>query len=525
MAHQLNVDRPPRMEAASTDASLIGDPQIPAPPPPLPPEVSDGADAGGFVVSGPEEALDVLLIDDEPDLRASLEEAVRDAGHRVTVANDGAEGLGQVTSKVFDVIICDVRLPKLDGLTLMRRVRQESPSTEVILMTAFAEVADAVAALKEGAYDYLTKPFEIDELLFQLKRIAQHRSLRRELERARAELAGRRQATTLVGRSPSMRRVVGLVEVVSQSDAPVLVTGDSGTGKELVARMLHERSSRRDQPFIAVNCGALTETLIEAELFGHERGAFTGAVKKRDGRFKAANGGTLFLDEVAELPMSAQAKLLRVLQEGTFEPLGTNTTMKVDVRVLSATHRDLKKRIADGTFREDLYYRINVIEIPMPPLRDRPGDLPLLLQHFLQRFVPPGRPLPTVSPGAWAALCQHPFPGNVREFSHAIEHAVVLSGGGEIRLEHLPSSITAGARAALAGGDLTPRDGDIRPLQVAVKEFEREYLLRAIAQASGKRLRAAEILGISRKSLWEKLRMHGISDAEIEAQESANARS
>jgi DNA-binding NtrC family response regulator len=513
------------MEAAAAAASdgplTVVDSPLSVPEAPRP-EVPD---TGGFVVSGPEEVLDVLLIDDEPDLRASLEDSVRDAGHRVTVANDGAEGLGQVTSKVFDVIICDVRLPKLDGLTLMRRVRQESPSTEVILMTAFAEVADAVAALKEGAYDYLTKPFEIDELLFQLKRIAQHRSLKRELERARAELAGRRQDTTLVGRSPSMRRVEGLVEVVSQSDAPVLVTGDSGTGKELVARMLHERSSRRQHPFVAVNCGALTETLIEAELFGHERGAFTGAVKKRDGRFKAANMGTLFLDEVAELPMSAQAKLLRVLQEGTFEPLGTNTTMKVDVRVLSATHRDLKKRIAEGTFREDLYYRINVIEIPMPPLRDRPGDLPLLLQHFLQRFVPPGRPLPTVSPGAWAALCQHPFPGNVREFSHAIEHAVVLSGGGELRLEHLPSSITAGARAALATGDISPQGGDIRPLQVAVKEFEREYLLRAIAQASGKRLRAAEILGISRKSLWEKLRMHGISDAEIEAQETANARS
>jgi two-component system response regulator AtoC len=483
---------------------------------------SSGDDDAGFLVTAAEEILDVLLVDDEPELRLALQEAIRDAGHRVTLANDGAEGLGQVTSKVFDVIICDVRLPKLDGLTLMRRVRQESPSTEFILMTAFAEVADAVAALKEGAYDYLTKPFEVDELLFQLKRIAQHRSLRRELDRARAELAGRRQATTLIGRSPSMRRVEGLVEVVSQSDAPVLVTGESGTGKELVARMLHERSARRESPFVAVNCGALTETLIEAELFGHERGAFTGAVKKRDGRFKAAHGGTLFLDEVAELPQPAQAKLLRVLQEGTFEPLGTNTTVKVDVRVLSATHRDLKKRISEGLFREDLYYRINVIEIQMPPLRDRPGDLPLLLQHFLQRFIPAGRNTPTVSPSAWAAICQYGFPGNVREFSHAIEHAVVLSAGGEIRLEHLPPSITANSRQPPPGGDISPRDGEVRPLQVAVKEFEREYLLRAIAQASGKRLRAAEILGISRKSLWEKLRMHGISDAEIEAQESVS---
>jgi DNA-binding NtrC family response regulator len=503
------------MYAETTSESSIA-PTPPAPPAPAPETI----DITDFTVSGPEEALDVLLIDDEPDLRITLEEAIRSAGHRVTSANDGADGLGHVTAKVFDVLLCDVRLPKVDGLTLMRRARHESPATEVILMTAFAEVADAVAALKEGAYDYLTKPFQLDELLFQLKRIAQHRVLRRELERARAELAGRREATTLVGRSPAMRRVNGLVEVVSQSEAPVLITGESGTGKELVARMLHERSSRRDGPFVAVNCGALTETLIEAELFGHERGAFTGAVKKREGRFKAAHAGTLFLDEVAELPPSAQTKLLRVLQEGTFEPLGTNLTVKVDVRVLSATHRDLKKRIADGLFREDLFYRINVIEIPMPPLRDRPGDLPILLQHFLHRLVPAGRPLPTVAPTAWAALCQYGFPGNVRELSHAIEHAVVLSAGSEIRLDHLPGSIIAGAK--LSGAELGgSTSGDVRPLQVAVKEFEREYLLRAIGQAGGKRLRAAEILGISRKSLWEKLRLHGISDEEIEAQESA----
>jgi DNA-binding NtrC family response regulator len=484
---------------------------------PLPVSEEQEPESGAeWAVATPGEALDILLIDDEPELRATLEEAVRAAGHRVTAVGDGAAGLGHVMSKVFDVVICDVRLPKVDGLTLMRRVRQESPASEVILMTAFAEVADAVAALKDGAYDYLTKPFEVDELLFQLKRIAEHRSLRRELESARAELAGRRQATTLIGRSPPMRRVMGLIEVVSQSEAPVLVTGESGTGKELVARMLHERSSRSDKPFVAVNCGSLTETLIEAELFGHERGAFTGAVRKRDGRFKAAHGGTLFLDEVAELPPSAQTKLLRVLQEGTFEPLGTNTTVKVDVRVLSATHRDLKRRIAEGLFREDLYYRINVIEIPLPALRERPGDLPLLLQHFVRRFVQAGRPLPTLSPGAWAALCQYPFPGNVRELSHAIEHAVVLSAGGELRLEHLPPSITAGARQAAEGEGGV---GEVRPLQLAVREFEREYLLRAISQAGGKRLRAAEILGISRKSLWEKLRLHGISDEEIEAQD------
>jgi two-component system response regulator AtoC len=457
--------------------------------------------------------LDILLIDDEPELRQLLEEALRENEHRVTTAGDGAEGLAAVTSKVFDVVICDVRLPKIDGLTLFRRIRQEWPSTDVILMTAYAEVLDAVTALKQGAFDYLTKPFDIDELLLQIRRISEHRDLRRELEQARVELSGRKPEAALIGQSPPMRRVEGLIEMVAASEAPVLVTGESGTGKELVARLLHERGARREKPFVVVNCGALTETLIEAELFGHERGAFTGAVKKREGRFKAADGGTVFLDEIAELPLSAQAKLLRVLQEGTFEPLGTNTTAKVDVRVVSATHRNLKDRIATGAFREDLFYRVNVIEIALPPLRDRPGDLSLLVQYFLQRFTPKGRPVPLVSPAAWAALSQYPYPGNVRELSHAIEHAVVLSGGGAIDVRHLPASMVTTAPAT-RNEAATP---EIRPLHVALREFEREYLIRAMGQAGSKRVRAAEILGISRKSLWEKLRLHGISDAETEA--------
>jgi len=461
--------------------------------------------------------LDILLIDDEPDMRLVLEEALRDADHRVVTAGDGAEGLNHALSKVFDVVICDVRLPKIDGLTLFRRIRQASPSTDVILMTAYAEVADAVTALKQGAFDYLTKPFDIDELLVQLQRISEHRALRSELEQARVELSGRKREVALVGQSSAMRRVTGLIDMVAGSDAPVLVSGESGTGKELVARMLHERSNRHAKPFVVVNCGALTETLIEAELFGHERGAFTGAVKKREGRFKAADGGTVFLDEIAELPLSAQAKLLRVLQEGTFEPLGTNATVRVDVRVISATRRHLKERIAEGSFREDLYYRVNVIEIPLPPMRERPGDLSLLVQYFLQRFTPSGRALPTVSPAAWAALSQYPYPGNVRELSHALEHAVVLSGGGEIDLRHLPLDI---ANQGLDLGRAEPSGSpEIRPLHIALREFEREYLLRAMAQASSKRVRAAEMLGISRKSLWEKLRLHGISDAETESRE------
>jgi transcriptional regulator with PAS, ATPase and Fis domain len=310
-----------------------------------------------------------------------------------------------------------------------------------------------------------------------------------------------------------MLRLSDRVETIAQSDAPVLITGESGTGKELIARTLHERSTRAAKPFIAVNCAAFPETLLEAELFGHERGAFTGAVKRRDGRFKAADGGTLLLDEIAEVPLPAQAKLLRVLQEGTVEPLGTNESTRVDVRIISATHRNLRERIKDGRFREDLYYRLNVLDIEIPPLRERRGDLPLLLQYFLNKFTQPGKQSPSISPRAWAVLSQYPFPGNVREFAHAVEHAVVLAGGGEIDVEHLPAGIAGGPE-----GSATPGSASLRSLGSALKEFEREYLLRALAQAGGKKMKAAEILGISRKNLWEKLRLHGIA-AETEPED------
>ena len=383
----------------------------------------------------------------------------------MSLAANGAEGLTQISSNVFDVMICDIRLPKVDGLTLFRRVRQESPGTDVILITAHAAINDAVAALKEGAYDYLTKPFDLDEVVLQLERIATQRALKRELEQARAELSQRKSngagqgPGAIVGRSPPMLRLADRIETIAQSDAPVLITGESGTGKELVARTLHDRSSRRNKPFIAVNCAAFPETLLEAELFGHERGAFTGAVKRRDGRFKAADGGTLLLDEIAEVPLPAQAKLLRVLQEGTVEPLGTNESTRVDVRIISATHRNLRDRIKEGRFREDLYYRLNVLDIEIPPLRERRGDMPLLLQYFLNKFTQPGKPPSTISPRAWAVLSQYHFPGNVREFAHAIEHAVVLAGGGEIEVEHLPGGITG----TLDGGASTPA-GSLRSL-------------------------------------------------------------
>ena len=407
----------------------------------------------------------------------------------------------------------------MDGLSLFRRIRTEHPNVDVILMTAYAEIDDAVAAMKDGALDYLTKPFDVEELLVRIGRLQERRGLEAELEAARTELERRDPSRMIVGDSPSMVRLLSVVETVADSEAPVLITGESGTGKELVARTVHQLSPRRDGPFVAVNCAAFPETLLEAELFGHERGAFTGAHQAREGRFQAAAGGTLFLDEIAEIPSTAQAKLLRVLQDGMFEPLGTNRTVQADVRIVSATHRDLRERIQDGRFREDLYYRLNVLDLHIPPLRERRSDLPMLVEHFLQKYVRAGRRVPSLSPAAFAALTEYPFPGNVRELEHAIHRAVVLSRGETIEMSHLPEPIsgtsdpgepppTEPAGHATNG---VHTDGLVS-LQDAVKAFEREYLLRALKAAEGKKSRAAELLGISRKNLWEKLRAHQIQE-------------
>jgi DNA-binding NtrC family response regulator len=455
--------------------------------------------------------LRILVVEDDSDVRAAVVHALRDAGHDVSDVADGQQAVEHVSATSFGVVITDVRLPRMDGLTVFRRTRELSPRTAVMLMTSFGNASDAVAAMKQGAHDYMTKPFDVDELVLRVRAIAEKRALEQELEEARARLAGAAEVA-IVGASPPITRLLELLSTVARSDAPVLVTGESGTGKELVARRLHALSERSAGPFVAVNCAAFPETLLEAELFGHERGAFTGAVRKREGRFRAAHGGTLLLDEVAEMPLPAQAKLLRVLQDGSFEPLGSNVPVRVDVRVVSATHRDLKRRIVEGAFREDLYYRLNAINLHVPPLRERASDLPLLVNHLLRRFTPAGQPLPDVSVGAWRALSAYPFLGNVRELGHAIQHAVLLARGGRIEPEHLPADVTRVAMAA-AHGD-TARD--LRPLAAVVKQAEREHILHALAVAGGKRTRAAELLGISRKNLWEKLNAHGISDSDVE---------
>lgn len=454
-------------------------------------------------------ALRILLVEDDPDIREAVVSALQAAGHDVVTLADGAAAMERVSAEIFEVVVTDVRLPKVDGLTVFRHVRRVSPRTDVIVMTSFGAVADAVTALKQGAHDYLTKPFDVEELVIRVAAIAAQRGVERELEEARAQLAGAADGA-IVGASPVMMKLLDRLTTVAASDAPVLVTGETGTGKELVARRIHARSPRASGPFVAVNCAAFPETLLEAELFGYERGAFTGAVKKRDGRFKAADGGTLMLDEIAEMPLPAQAKLLRVLQDGMIEPLGTNVAVRVDVRIVSATHRDLRRRIAEGLFREDLFYRLNVVGLHIPPLRERPGDLPLLASHFLRAYLPAGAEAPHISVRAWQALSTYPFLGNVREFAHAVQHAVVLSQGKAIDLEHLPDDIVQTATSA------TPEGRVVRPLAVVLKQAEREHLLKALAITGGKRTQAAELLGISRKNLWEKLRAHGISDSDVD---------
>mgnify|MGYP006267698993 CR=1 FL=1 len=455
--------------------------------------------------------MKILLADDEPTIRLSLVDALEDMGHAVVAAADGQQASDALQREGFDVLVSDIRMPKVDGMTLFRQARQRQP-IDVILMTAYAEVSDAVAALKEGAIDYLMKPFDVEELRIRIQRIQERRSLEVQLERAREELSQQDPTRMVIGESPSMVRLTRLVETVADSDAPVLISGESGTGKELVARTLHRLSPRQEGPFVAVNCAAFPETLLEAELFGHEKGAFTGAHQPREGRFEAARGGTLFLDEVAEIPMTAQAKLLRVLQDGMFEPLGTNRTVQSDVRIVSATHRDLKHRMAEGLFREDLFYRLNVLDLQIPPLRERRTDMPLLIEHFLSKHTRPGREAPPVSPAAFAALSEYPFPGNVRELEHAIHRAVVLSRGETIDLEHLPESIV-GQVARPSSDAPEGANGGVQPLHEALRSFEREYLQRALRATEGKKSKAADLLGISRKNLWEKLKAHQLNEA------------
>jgi DNA-binding NtrC family response regulator len=445
-----------------------------------------------------------LVVDDDPTVCSAIDAALRHAGHNATTSADGRQALALFDRQQFDLVLSDVRMPKLDGLTLFSTIRERSPTTPVILMTAHGAISEAVEAMQAGVADYISKPFELAELITRVTRLAERLWLERELLRPPQNLSGAR--SRLVGTSPAMLELQRRIDTVAPTNATVVIRGDSGTGKELVARAVHEGSPRSEQPFVVINCAAFPEALIEAELFGHEKGAFTGAATKRDGRFKRADGGTLFFDEVGEIPMGMQVKLLRIVQEGTFEPLGSSHPVKVNARLVCATHCDLKQRVAEGTFREDLYYRLHVLDIRVPPLSSRLDDIPLLVAHFFGRFSDGGTP--RVTPRAWSALMSHHYPGNVRELEHAIHHAAVLSPNGEIDVTHLPPSIS------MLGGHAPEQRETDQHLAVSMRGYERRCLMRALETTKGRKAEAARLLGITRKTLWEKLRSHQITTAE-----------
>jgi DNA-binding NtrC family response regulator len=445
--------------------------------------------------------LAILIADSEAAVLDSLYDLLTGAGHSVTTARERDEAFSLIRDELFDLVIFDVPTAGMDGLTLLRTLRRAAPDAEIILVTRFATVPDAIAAIRARALDYLPKPIDSASLLAHLGRIETAARLRRSLRAAERDKNAGEGPEMIVGRSPEVVRVREHISVIAGSESPVLITGESGTGKELVARSIHQQSSRHQGSLVTVNCGALPTALIESELFGHERGAFTGAERRRNGRFLAADKGTLFLDEVADLPLEAQVKLLRVLEEGCFQPVGTNRTVRVDVRVLSATNQDLRQLVSQGKFRGDLYYRLRVFEVTMPPLRARTKDLPMLVEHFTKRFARPGEARLGLTAAAWAAMLDYPFPGNVRELENAVNHAVTMArGSGEIDLPHLPPEIR----------DPEEHGGFVPPsLSRAVERFERDYIRRALAITGGEEEEAAKILGISGSSLQDKLGQPG----------------
>ena len=448
----------------------------------------------------------VLLVDDEEKILKTLGRALRDEGHHVTTASRALEGQRLLAEQSFDLLVIDYRMPDRNGMEVVKELVATTPDGErpaIVMMTAHGSVENAVEAMKLGAHDYLQKPFEIDELLLTARRALSAQRARTELTYLRSERDAEFDHYGIVGRSRVMIEISKRIELVAQSRSTVLLTGETGTGKELVARAIHDRSQQRHMPLIKVNCAAIPETLIESELFGHVRGAFTGAASAKKGRFALADGGTIFLDEIATLGPAVQAKLLRVLQEREFERLGENRTIKVDVRVLAATNSDLAKMVQDGSFREDLFYRLNVIPISLPALRDRKEDLPLLVQTFVEEFNQRDqKAVKAVDPEAMRRLEAYHWPGNVRELRNVIERAVILAKGDFIETKHLPplSSERRPAAAPSAPGSevmLTPG--------MTVDEAEQKLILATLDAASGNKTRAAEMLGISLKTLHNKL--------------------
>ncbi len=448
--------------------------------------------------------IPILIAEDEQPARESLRALLEDEGYRVICAGDGEQAARILATTTVEAALIDIRMPGKDGLALMRELRDHPDPPAVLIMTAYGTSTVAIEAMALGAFDYLTKPLNFDELLIQLRRAIENRRRIRELEVYRIE-EGTVQESEIVGSSPAMQKLYKLIGQTAPTDSTVLIRGESGTGKEVVARAIHSHSPRSAKHMVKVNCASIPETLLEAELFGYERGAFTGASQRRIGKFEFADGGTIFLDEIGDLSSSTQAKMLRVLQDHCVERLGSNLTIPLDVRVLSATNRDLEAALREGRFREDLYYRLNVVSIEIPPLRERREDIHELAQFLLRRSAMRLRlPTPSISEEARTVLYQNDWPGNVRELEHCLERALILSRSGVILPEHVKLASPAPAADPLEPFSL--EDG----LHGAVQKLERRLIEKALSAAGGNRTRAAQLLKINRRLLYDKLREHGL---------------
>jgi DNA-binding NtrC family response regulator len=443
----------------------------------------------------------LLVVDDEPSARSTLALLLRKRGHRVIEADGATSAAARLAEEVFDLVVTDLRMPDGDGLDVLKAAKAHSPSPEVILLTAYAEWKSAKEAIRLGALDYFEKGQEPDELYHRIDKALAGRALRRENENLRAQLRERYGLPGLIAQSPAMHDVLELVERVAPTDATLLIQGESGTGKEVIAKAVHHASARAARPFVAVNCGAVPETLLESELFGYMRGAFTGAAVSKLGLFEEADGGTLFLDEIAEMPAALQVKLLRALQSGEVRRLGATQSTTIDVRVIAATHGDLSALLAQGTFREDLFYRLNVIQVVLPPLRDRREDIPALAEHFLSRSGGKlGREL-RLAPDTVERLLRYAWPGNVRELENAIERAAILARGDVVEPADLPPHVSAGLH--LGPSPQLPR-------QTTLADAERVHILQTLERFGRNHSSAAEALGIGRTTLWRKLKEYGI---------------
>lgn len=449
----------------------------------------------------------ILVIDDEPLVRIAIIDALLAEGYEAKGAESGGEGINLIPDGGYDVVITDLRLPEVDGIEILKASIKYSPKTKVVMITAYGSVNTAVEAMKQGAYDYLTKPFSMDELLIIVKRLLDIRKLENENLSLKEKISEMCNFEGIIGRSKKMLEVLDKIRVVAETGATVLVSGESGTGKELIVNAIHN-NSRKGKPFIKVSCAALPESLLEAELFGYEKGAFTGALKQKKGRFELANGGTLFLDEIGDVSPNVQVKLLRVLQERQFERVGGTETLHVDIRLICATHKDLKKEVQKGTFREDLYYRLNVVHIHVPSLRERKEDIILLANSFIKKFAAQNnKQIKGISPETIELLLAYPFPGNVRELSHAVERAVILGKNKYIQNSDLPDDILNFSREGLK---TSINFSHPEPLSKATEEFEREYITKVLGTTNGNKTLAAEKLGLSRKTLWMKCKNYGL---------------